>query len=264
MPSFTTLCTDALLDLGCLRPGQSTSPDVLNACLRTGNRMIDSWLLDELLVFTNLISTYSLVGGTQTYTIGPNEVSPNFTAARPTRIDYANLIINTTSPSTKRPIQIITDQQNANIRVPQIPFALPLKLYYDGGFDPTRGFASIFLWPGPLTSYQLELYTWQQLQTFADLTTVYKFAPGYELAVEKNLAVAIAPMMDISAKSYRLERPRPPLLQLVQAQAMEALERIRDYNAPDPILEGDPAFASTGGGSWNYAIGESNDGGRDN
>ncbi len=254
MPNFTNICYGALRDIGCLRPGQSTSPDVLNDCRDIGNQMIDSWQIDGLMVYAFTAYIHQLVAGQQTYTIGP---TGNFTAGgRPTGIQDANIILNTTNPVVRRPCELINVDQWAALRVRDIPFAIPTKLYYDNGFSAT-GDASINLWPGPLESYQLEIFQSAQLRNFADLTTVYLFPPGYEKAIRKCLAMEIAPAMEIYNKLANLERPRPALLQLVAQQAQEALYNVKSYNAPEPLLVCDGAFrGSSKGGAFNYMTGD--------
>lgn len=257
--NFTTLAQQALRDLGVLRPGQSASIDSLSEMLKVGNQMLDSWLLDGQMVYTRRIDAYTLVAGQQTYTIGP--VSATFTTDRPTRIEYANIIINTVTPAVRRPVELITDQQWMGIRLQSVPSAIPTKLYYDGGFtqfvSSNPGFATIYLWPGPLTTYQLELCTWQQLATFLDINTNYALPPGYARAIQKGLAAEMIPAMDIMAKTYGTRAPRGPLVDRIERQARQARNDLRDYNSPSPILPGDPAFYGAGTeAGWNYALGE--------
>jgi len=265
--TFTQLATQSLRDIGCLRPGQQTSTDVLADCLTAGNQLLDGFLIDKLLVYTISIAAYTLTAAKQSYTIGPAESAPNFTAARPTRIEEANLILNTVTPVVRLPMQLLDDSQWAAIRVQQIPSAIPLKLYYDGGYSQTTGAATIYLWPGPLANYQLELFTWQQLQEFADLTTSYIFPPGYARLMRKALGVEIAPMMRMYAKvpgPGGIRGYDPQMLALVIAQADQARMDVEAYNAPAPVAISDPMF---GGGAarrtaWNYAIGEYGSSGR--
>ena len=114
------------------------------------------------------------------------------------------------------------------------------------------------MWPGPQSSYFLELFTSEAVPfaSFANLTTPYSFNPGYALLLRSQLAVDAAPMMDLNAKSYRLQHPRPSLLQVVQRRLTEVLDTIHTYNAPMPVMSGDPAFSEGRGGGWNYATGE--------
>lgn len=246
----------ALRDIGCLRPGQTTSPDVLSDIFAALNQMMDSWQLNGLLVQAIRSDLYTLTAGLQTYTIGPTGAT--FTAPRPTFIERANIVLNTVSPTVRRMLNIYNVDQWAAIRVQQVQNAIPIDLYYVRDFDPTNGFGSLLLWPGPVSAYQLELFTWQQLQQFAAETTVYNFPPGYAKAIEKNLAVEIAPMMEIYSKLGACAHPRQDRLELVITQAREAKGDLESYNAPDPIMHCDPAFSSAmrSGGGFNYAIGE--------
>lgn len=259
MSQFTAdqFAYQSLRDLGCLRPAQKTSSDFLDDIFTALNNLVDTWLLDRFMCFTIRIDAYNLTGGRQIYTIGPSEVAPNFTATRPTRIEEANIILNTVNPVVRLPLSPINDQEWASIRVQQIPFAIPTRMYYDGGFDQTAQFATIYLWPGPLSNYQLELFTWQQLTSFASRSTVYKFPPGYARCIQKNLAVEIAPMAAIYGKLERLAVPKAPLLALVQQQAREAKQQVESYNAPQPVITTDPGFMGGGHpGGWSYAIGD--------
>lgn len=250
----TQLAYRALRDIGCLRAGGTTSPDILNDILNQLNDMIDEWQMDRFMMFTIAISTFNLQGGKQSYTIGP--IGTDFVAPRPTRIENANIILNTVTPSVRVPLEVINDAQFSLIPVRDIPRAIPLRLFYDGGFDSVKGFATLFFWPGPLVNYQYEQFAWQQLQSFADLNTSYLFPPGYANCLRKNLAVQIAPMMEISSKVARLAQPRQSLLQLVMKQAADAKAALQSYNAPAPVMACDEAYMDGRGGGFNYATGE--------
>lgn len=254
----TQLAYRALRDIGCLRPGQTTSTDVLNDILTALNEHIDLDLLNPAMLYAFRPDIYNLTASLQTYQIGPGQVAPNLNTTRPTDIQAANLILNDVQPFVRLPIEIVNVDKWAAIRVRQIPAALPLALYYDKNFDPTGQFATINLWPGPLKNYQLELFTTQQLQTFPDLTTALNWPPGYVLYLRKSLAVDIAPMMEVYSKLARMSQPREALLERVERQAREAKEQIESYNAVDPVLHIDPAFesADTKATPWNYSIGE--------
>jgi hypothetical protein len=255
----TQLIYRALRDIGCLRPGQTTATDVLNDGLTALNEHIDLDLLNPLMKYAFRPDIYNLQASLQVYNIGLGQAPPNFNASRPTDIQDANLILNDVTPFVRLPLEVVNVDKWASIRVRNIPSAIPLALYYDKNFDPTGQFATINLWPGPLKTYQLELFTSQQLQTFPDLTTALNWPPGYVLYLRKSLGVEIAPMMEIYSKLARLSQPREALLTRVEAQAQKAKNEIESYNAPDPELKVDPAFCSANAKAtpWNYSIGES-------
>lgn len=249
--SFTSkqIITQALRDICELRPGMETSTDVYNECLVQLNLMLDSWLLDQLMVYAIQPDIYNLTGS-GTYTIGPS--GADFTADRPTQIEDANIILNTFSPSVRRLNVLINQHEWAAIAVRDIQNCIPEALYYDNGFNTTSGYGTINLWPEPVSGYQLELFTRKQLQEFPDLTTALKFPPGYALALRKNLAVMIAPAMMIYFKVSA------PMLDVVNGQAIKAKADIMSKNTPAQIWQCDPAFTSRNRGNnsgWDYSIG---------
>lgn len=254
----TQLIYKALRDIGCLRAGQTTSADILSDGLAALNEHIDTDLLDPSMRFAFRPDIYTLTAGLQTYQIGPSQVAPNFNAPRPTDIHGANVILNTFSPSVRMAIFNGSVDDWRALRVQQLPNAIPQMMWYDQNFDPTGQFGTIRIWPGPLTTYQLELYTHQQLQQFPDLVTSLNWPPGYVNYLRKSLAIELAPSMAIHSKLGRLAQPQQPMLQLVAKQAKEARDLIEAKNSYVPTLRVDGAFAQGSHGSpWNYATGES-------
>jgi hypothetical protein len=248
----TQLAYQALRDLSCLRPGQTTSTDVLNDILVQAQQMIDSWLLEPLLVPFIRLDDYALTINQQSYTIGPGG---NLNTTRPTQIETAALILNNVTPNVRLTLEVINVQSREMIPVDAISNSVPRRLYYDKAYN-ASGLGNIFIWPGPLLAYLLELGTWQQIQNFADLTTVYNFPPGYSKLLRKGLAKTIAPSMRTYAKvpgPGGLTSYDPQMLELVIADFTDAKEKLESYNAPDPIAPVDEAWSSSSPKSgWNY------------
>jgi hypothetical protein len=246
----TQIIQDALYDLGVLRIGQLANADLLAAGQRAGNQMLDAMLLNRLLVFAIRPDIYTLTAA-QTYTIGP--AGADLTNPRPTQIEDANVLINTISPVIRKPLRIGNTAEWASYAVRVMLNLIPTFLYYDKNFDVTNGWGSLNLWPGPVAGYQLELFTWQQLQEFEDLTTSYKFPPGYARLMRKNLALEVAPMVKGYAKIDQ------PLLDLIARQARDAMGEVESYNAPEQLQQCDEMFlgSSSSGGTFNWQTGES-------
>ena len=99
--TFKQIAYLAARDLGVMRPAQTLSPDALQDMLVGCNNMMDSWKLDRLMVLAQDILQFTLTPGQEYFTIGPAEVAPNFTAARPTFIELANICLLYTSPSPR-------------------------------------------------------------------------------------------------------------------------------------------------------------------
>lgn len=248
MSTATAIINDALTAISCLKFGQSAAPDILAGGLRVLNNMLNTALLDRLMVYAIRADAYTLTAGLQTYTIGPSGAT--FTAARPTKIEECNVILNTSSPTVRKPVDIVDAARWSLIGVQDIPSAIPLEMWYDGAWSQTAGNATIHLWPGPLAAYQLELFTWQQLTSFADLTTNYTFPPGYLEWMIFGLGEKMAPFM---APYFKIPAP---LLNDVKEQARKAKGEIESYNAPEILNQCEPQFlGKRRNGAFNYLTG---------
>lgn len=264
--TFTQIAYLAYRDLGGLRPGQGQAPDMLNDQVQAANNMMDSWKLDRMMVLAQRIIEPVMTTNIYQYRIGAGQtgsgtdpgngvpyVGLNF--ARPTRIETANVILNNFSPVVRQPTAILNFQQWSDIRVQNLPNGIPQGIYYDGNFDNTTGYATLWVWPAPMQNYGLELYTWDQTpwNGFADLTTPYIFAPGYVEMIQKQLAVKLYPMV----RMY-LKIPMDPLTwDTLTKDAHRLKSDFEAYNAPEPQLACDGGYLSdTQSGAWNYAIGE--------
>lgn len=242
------MINDICVDLGVLRAGQCASADISTILLRIGQQMLSGFLLDELLVYAYVANQYPMVAGQQQYGIGPS--GPDFIAPRPTRIQYANVILNTAYPVLRVPMAIVSAQEWSYIGVQQLPNVIPQELYYDNNFDKALGFGTINIWPGSIAGYLLELFTWQQLQSFPNLTTALMYPPGYEEFIRKTWArmaiPAMKPYMKFGAD-----------LSMIVKEAQRTRQMIAISNIKNDVMGGDPAFlgSNTRSGGWNYLDG---------
>lgn len=213
--------------------------DVLNA-------LLGSWNAERLNIYTISAATYPLVSNQQAYTIGQDPagiLTADFNAPRPQEIQQANIILTGSSAPLHRPLKPIGDQEWANIRIQEI-WAIPQKLYNDGAYP----LSTLYLWPGPGDStYELELYTWQALSTFASIDDAVTLPPGYDRALIYNLAVELSPRY-----------PRAPMSPLVMKTAIDSKAAIQRRNINPAPISCDPALMSSEGTrrSWNYLTGE--------
>ncbi len=233
----TQLGYRAMRHLGCLRSGQPVPPDLLADILLELNDMIDAWTVDRRKILAVQPVVYALIPGQQQYSIGPGGA---FNGPRPLKIEDVNIILNTSSPAVRMPVQTIDRDQWAAIPVQQIPYAIPLVMWYDHGFD-ASSHANINLWPGPQSNYQLELFIWPALSQWPDLVTPIGLAPAYSAAIALSLAEKIAPMMQVYLKIAN------PLTSEVKEQAAVARAAVESYNAPQVLMAVDPAIVSAGG-----------------
>lgn len=253
--------------LGNLRSGQPVPTEQLPDFMDSLNDMVDGWQVDQRKIFCIAANLYQLTAGQQFYLIGPNAPASTVAngntyigiqAPRPNAIEEANILIQSTNPVVRYQMAIVNAEQWSTIAVQTLPFAIPMVLWNDNNFPSTgatAGCAALSLWPGPLGSYPLELFTWQQLQQFADATTSYAFPPGYAEAIIFSLAEQAASLFRIYFKVPNAVFAEQ--FSLVQQQARRARQNIDESNARQEFMAIDPAFQSVDSryGAWNYLTG---------
>lgn len=189
--SGQTIIEGALYELNKLGQGQTIAPADLAFGLLKLNRLIDQWKAERRFVYYIAHESYPFAASKQSYTIGPS--GADFNAARPVRIEYANLIVTETTPNYSKPLNVIEVSDYSEINVPAQSGAEPFVIYYQA----THPNGTIFPWPypenapGPLAN-RLELYTWAQLSGFALASTTVELPPGYEEAITLTLAEKLA------------------------------------------------------------------------
>ena len=224
----THLAYDALRILGVLRAGMGPNSDQLNDILEMLNDVIETWSVERLTVYQSPISTFALTPGKQTYTWGPGG---DFNAARPNRIVWANLLYPDGTDMLHLPIQMLSLQQWASVRLQDVSSPIPTQMYADNGFP----LNTISFLPFPSASCSVEFYAWVALTNFADLTTSYSFPPAYKRALKYALAVEMIPAFAISAK-------KDPIYERILQTAAETKKAIQDGNLPAPIMVCDQAM----------------------
>jgi hypothetical protein len=225
--------------------GQIPSGDELNDSTEELVRMLDSWDADHLNCFMTRLDTYSLVSQQQSYTIGidPSGIlTANFHAPRPTKIVNANVIF-LTSPPIRKPLALLDNEDWSRKRLQQV-YTIPAELYN----DLQEPLSTLYFYPIPDSAYQIELYTWQQLTNYANLTDNIIVPPGYEDAIVTNLAVRLA--LEFG------KRPTPELVTM----ASQAKALIQSKNSsPPPRLHTEPGIngrhSQHGRGNYNRFTG---------
>lgn len=185
------------------------------------NSMIDGWNAERLALPAIVRVVFGLSNGDASYTIG---VGGNINTPRPGRgqIERVGLIVDGSERSLG---PLLTTAEYA--RIPDKAEAgIPSRAFYDGGFP--LGTISLNRVPDR-NDLELVLYVAGQLSAFT-ANTEYTFPAGYQEAFEYNLAKAIAPSFD-----------RMPS-ELVLDGAREFKSRIKNANAPEYLLEVDPAL----------------------
>lgn len=228
------------------RPGVGPGDDQLNELIPATNRLLASWNVDGHKVFTTAIDEYDLNASQKIFSIGPGG---DFNNARPIYVSEANFLF-PTSPVVRRPIQILDDAQWSKIAVQDIAGAPPWFLYYDGSFD-ANGRGKIYIVGQPPAGYKLELYTWQALKSdFTSGSDAVLWPPGYEFALELNLAIQAAQLYPLESVLATV----PRALAELRVEAQKALRALIVLNSSSPVLYSEAAWLGRSSGGWGSQI----------
>lgn len=175
-------------------PGRGISTEMAAEGIDILNELADSWNARSIAIFTTRIEVFTLVAGTQSYTIGTGGV---FNTDRPARITKANILLTSGSTTVRVPpgLTLINDEEYGNIPVVNVP-GIPTRLYYDGSYKQTAviGVANLIFYPNPNQSLQVELFSWQHLNAALTSADTLQVPDGYIMAFSLSLAEQLAPM----------------------------------------------------------------------
>ena len=181
MTTIRDLVTRSLKLVEEVGAGQTASSESATDGLNSLVTMIDSWSIQNKLVYTETRESFALTVNDGDYTIGSGG---NFNTVRPVEITSAFVRIG----STDYPLALIGSGEYSEI-VDKSTNGIPNVLYFDGNY-PT---ANILLHPVPSEASTLHIYSKKPLTTFTSLDDVLSAPSGYERAFIYNLAIEIAP-----------------------------------------------------------------------
>lgn len=176
MATVLELITDALITVKALAVGETAPPDMTTDALTKFNEVLDSLSIQNLAVYSNLITTFPLVVGTATYTIGPTGV---VVAQRPPFIDTAY----TTIGGIDYPLTVHTDEEYADLALKVFP-GIPEWLIYDQSYPN----GTITLWPVPATASTMTVYQNPAFLNAVTLFDAFDLPPGYRKMIRLMLA----------------------------------------------------------------------------
>ncbi len=187
MATVGDVITASLKDLGVLAAGEVPTAQDSADCLDGLNRLIDQWAAERLMIYTETRTTWTIVSGTQTYTVG---VGGTVNIAWPSYIEHVNFQDTSVTPTLEYQMQPLTDDAWSKLpqRTLQSPF--PTCWYFDYAFP----LANLSLWPVPTSStLQGVIYAPTAVTQFTSTATTISLPPGYWRMLVKNLAAEMAP-----------------------------------------------------------------------
>lgn len=198
--------------------------------LESFNRMLDSWSLDEMMLYQVTREQFPLVTNQNPYSIG---LGGDFETVRPTRIVGAYLELNNGSIPVDYPMQVLNWDDYDAIRLKTLSTNFPNYLYYQPSFP----LGEIYIYPvfapnDPATigPAYLHLTSWKPLPIIVDPTAPLEFPPGYWEAIVYGLATRIA-------QEYQFQIREDTI-----TIAREAIKRLKRINQRTPTLQTDVAF----------------------
>ena len=172
----------ALVKARVFAPGDSIPAAISTQVFAELNDMLESWALENLMVYVDVLESFALVASQGEYTYG---TGGDFDSDRPLRIRDECFIRSGDSDYAVR----LKDLDVYRSIVNKSTGARPRVI----SFLPEYPLAKVFLWPKPANTDALHLRVWKQLVAFADKTTGVNLPPGYQRAIVANLAVELSP-----------------------------------------------------------------------
>ena len=192
----------ALRDLGVLAAGEVASAQDASDGLDAMNGLLDQWKAERLLIYTVTRTLFTIVSGTQTYTVG---VGGTVNVARPVYVADVRLVDTTPNPDNETSLATLTDDGWAAIAQKANTGPYPSSFYY----DPTYPLGTLSLWPTPtLSTLQGVLYAPGAVAEYATLNTSFALPPGYRRMVIKSLALELAPTFGAQLNPMLIEAAR--------------------------------------------------------
>lgn len=213
MPAVRVIGADALMEIGVLGEGETMSAPQGALVLRRFQNQIDSWQADRLALSFQARTTFTLLSGTSSVTLGP--VGATVTMQEPLWIDGINFVLPGSVPAMESPIDLITSSDYAALAIKGLSSSLPTQAYYQqDGAGP--GLGALFFWPTVNQNVTIALYTPQGVDVPATLDTIMTGPPGTQEAFMYQLALRLCTPFGV---------PVPPLLPKMATDAFATMKR---------------------------------------
>lgn len=187
MATAQDLIQAAFEELGVYAPGETLTAADAARGLWALNGMLDSWSNESLFCYAIQEFTVPLQVGQNQYTIGPGG---QVNGVRPLRaITGPGAAYVMDSNQCRYPVDVIERDQWNQIGLLTTNSQIPTRMFYDPQFP----LAILNVFPTPAADYNLYFDAYLQLSDFANLTTPMQLPPGYQDAIQHNLAIRLQP-----------------------------------------------------------------------
>lgn len=164
--------------------GTNESADALVAL----NAMLDSWRNEELMCYATQTESLTLSASTVSYTIGPGGT---LNTTRPVEIQDAWVVVSNIS----YPVRQITDAEYDAIQDKTATADWPDRFNY----RPTMSTGTLYVYHAPNATRTMNLRTRVVVAAFSAVSSTVTLPPGWEEAIDTNLAVRLAAEYEMQA-----------------------------------------------------------------
>lgn len=192
MTTARQLVTDALIDLGQIDPAESvTDTGMLTTALRSLNRMIGSWAMENLLIPYTTTENFSLTSGTASYTMGSGGTASS------TRAETVEGGFIRDSNSHDTPLRPITQRQYNDISDKTIT-GIPYRFFY----DPVYATGVLYFYPTPTSGLTAYIESTKHIHSELSLGDTLSLPLQYEFAIVTNLRNHLAGSYGINVSQF--------------------------------------------------------------
>jgi len=188
MATARAIITDALTELGVLGESETASAGQAALGLLRLQNMIDAWQADRLTLAVQFRTTFTLLPGTDSITIGL--VGADIIQARPVWINTVNFIIPGSSPEVESVLAQMNEDTFSALSIKQLSNALPTNFFYQTSMSTILG--TISFWPVVNQSVKIAIYGPESLAVPLSLNSIITAPAGYMEALVYQLALRLA------------------------------------------------------------------------
>lgn len=204
----------ALRLLGATGAGETPTDDERSDALISLNGMLDAWRNDRLMAYAMQDETLTLSASDGSYTIGP---SGDLVTTRPVEIAEAYIV----QGNITYPVMMVDEASWAGIVDKTQESDWPTHALY----RPAMPNGTLLVYPEPNATRTMKLVTRVVAGPFAAVTTTVTLPPGWEAAIDFNLAIELAPEYEIEPSAAVVKRAKETLggIKLANAKAQPRL-----------------------------------------
>lgn len=179
MATAQSVIDRALRLIGAIASGASPTTAESNDGLTALNAMISSWQTEKLFVYAFVDTAFTMSVGDASYTVGP---AGNFALTpRPSKIEQCFV----RDADIDYHVELIDKARWYGIPDKTTTSDIPQYAYY----EPSLTTGTLLVYPVPTAINGLHIVTWTVISSLASLATSIAMPPGYERALEFNLAI---------------------------------------------------------------------------